>query len=60
MHRLPESKGSDIVKWKSMSMSQNSVFITEVMNKQLLLTKGNRKLYKTMHNLNLNKLKMYE
>jgi len=41
-------------------MSQSSLFITEIMNKQLLLTKGNRKLYKTIHNLNLNKLKIYE
>lgn len=57
---LPETRGSDIVKWKSTSMSQSSLSITEIMNKQLLLTKGNRKLYKTIHNLNLNKLKIYE
>lgn len=57
---FPETRGSGIVKWKSMSMSQGSLFITEIMNKQLLLTKGNRKLYKTIHNLNLNKLKIYE
>lgn len=57
---FPETRGSDTVKRKSMSMSQGSLFITEIMNKQLLLTKGNRKLYKTIHNLNLNKLKIYE
>lgn len=55
---FPETRGSDIVKWKSMSMSQSSLFITEIMNKQLFLKKGNRKLYKTIHNLNLNKLKI--
>lgn len=54
---LPASRGSGIVKWKSMSMSQSSLFIIDIMNKQLLLTKGNRKLYKTIHNLNLNKFK---
>lgn len=57
---LSETRGSDIVEWKSMSMSQSSLFITEIMNKQLLLTKGNRKLYKTIHNLILNKHIIYE
>lgn len=57
---LPETKGADIARWKSMPMSQSSLFITEIMNKQLLRTKGNRKLYKTMHNLNLNQLKICE
>lgn len=54
-----KTRGSGIVKWKSVLMSQSSLFITEIMNKQLLLTKGNRKLYKTIHTLNFNKLKIY-
>lgn len=54
-----ETRGSDIVKWKSVLMSQSSLFIMEIMNKQLFLTKASRKLYKIIHNVNLNKLKIY-
>lgn len=54
-----ETRGSDIVKWKSGLMSQSSLFIMEIMNKQLFLTKASRKLYKIIHNVNLNKLKIY-
>lgn len=45
---------------KSMLMSQSSLFITEIMNKQLFLKKGNRKLHKTIHNLNPSQLEICE
>lgn len=41
-------------------MSQSSLFITEIMNKQLFLKKGNRKLYKTIHDLNPSQLEICE
>ena len=51
---LPETTGSATVEQKSMTMSQSSLSIAGIMNKQPFLTKGNT------YNWNPSKLKIYE
>lgn len=51
---FPETTGSATVEQKSMTVSQSSLFIAGIMNKQPFLAKGNT------YNWNPSKLKIYE